>query len=63
MYTIGEFNNSTNINSEKNTVELEQYCKDEGLNSTQLRRDAYKSSKDRRNSIIENISTLIKKII
>ncbi|EOR27084.1 hypothetical protein A500_06066 [Clostridium sartagoforme AAU1] len=63
MYTIGEFNNSTNINSRKNSAELEQYCKDEGLNSTELRRDANKSSEGGRNSIIENISTLIKKII
>ncbi len=62
MFTIGEFINTTMINSEKKAIDFERYCKDERLSSIELRSEVYKSSKYTRNRLLKEFKMLIKRI-
>ncbi|MCR1952626.1 hypothetical protein NSA50_16490 [Clostridium sp. DSM 100503] len=62
MYTIGELINIAIVNSHKNAIEFERYCKDERLNSIEIKREIYKSSRDKRNRVLKNFKILVKMI-
>ncbi|MDI9215416.1 hypothetical protein [Clostridium tertium] len=62
MYTIGELINIAIVNSDKNAIEFERYCKDERLNSIEIKREIYKSSRDKRNRVLKNFKILVKMI-
>lgn len=59
MFTIGEFVNTTKVNSNKNTIKFEKYCKDEGISSIYLRREVYSLYKNKRKNFFESIFSLV----
>ena len=61
MLNGGEFNNIKNI-SIKN-MEFERYCKDEGVNSIQLKRDVNKLYYNKRNNFLSYFISLIISVI
>lgn len=62
MFTIGDKTKTIIVNSGRNAIEFERYCKGEGLNSIQLRREIYKSSRYKKIRLLKNIIILVKKI-
>ena len=63
MFVGGEFVNTNIVNSKKETMEFEKYCKDEGISSIHLRREICKSCSIKRKEFIKSILGLIKKIM
>ncbi|WP_195263042.1 MULTISPECIES: hypothetical protein [unclassified Clostridium] len=62
MFIIGEIINTNSVNSKRESIEFERYCKDEKLSSIEVRREIYKSSKNKSNRLLKNLKILVKMI-
>lgn len=59
MFTVGEFNITTP--NTRSNLEFEKYCKDEGLNSIQIRREIYSLYTIKRINFFKNLLNIVKK--
>lgn len=63
MFAIGDLVNTNVVSSKKSTMEFEKYCRDEGLSSIQLRKEACKLYSNKRKEFFKSLLRSVKKIL